>query len=253
MTLTTKEQARVAELKQIGFEVVQSGIPSRLPRMTEVCYWRYMRGNRVSALHPHEDAAWRDCIKEWDETYPKANKSQGKTFEEAQVVSVLSLDKLPAIRDMKKALELGGYKFTPGGWLHVASGAGHYVAGGQEKAVNDAWRHAASIGINESDLLSVAVGYGMTEQRGELISKMFPSIKWEGVGQPPVGTTLWVTPHNTLWGFPEVGTYLCEVLAYRDDYVWLELLSDVGDTVYKFTTTRTDKVDVKVWRGNNDA
>lgn len=66
MKLTDAELKRVAELKQIGFEVVHAGIPRKLPRMTEVCYWRYMRGNRVSALHPFEEAAWRDAIREWD-------------------------------------------------------------------------------------------------------------------------------------------------------------------------------------------
>lgn len=77
---------------------------------------------------------------------------------------------------------------------------------------------------------------------------------WQGIGQPPVGTTLWVTPHNTLWGFDMVDHYLCEVLAYHNDFVWLQLLSDTGEVVLgKYVTTRTDKVDVKVWKGNNDA
>lgn len=77
---------------------------------------------------------------------------------------------------------------------------------------------------------------------------------WQGVGQPPVGTTLWVIPHNTLWGFDLVDTYLCEVLAYHNDHVWLQLLSDTGEVVLgKYITTRIDKVDVKVWKGNKDA
>lgn len=77
---------------------------------------------------------------------------------------------------------------------------------------------------------------------------------WQGIGQPPVGTTLWVTPHNTLWGFDMVDHYLCEVLAYHNDFVWLQLLSDTGEVVLgKYVTTRTDKVDVKVWKGNQDA
>lgn len=77
---------------------------------------------------------------------------------------------------------------------------------------------------------------------------------WQGMGQPPVGTTLWVTPHNTLWGFDLVDHYLCEVLAYHNDFVWLQLLSDTGEVVLgKYVTTRTDKVDVKVWKGNQDA
>lgn len=77
---------------------------------------------------------------------------------------------------------------------------------------------------------------------------------WQGVGQPPPGTTLWVIPHNTLWGFDLVDTYLCEVLAYHNDHVWLQLLSDTGEVVLgKYITTRIDKVDVKVWKGNNDA
>lgn len=77
---------------------------------------------------------------------------------------------------------------------------------------------------------------------------------WQGVGQPPPGTTLWVIPHNTLWGFDLVDTYLCEVLAYHNDHVWLQLLSDTGEVVLgKYITTRIDKVDVKVWKGNKDA
>lgn len=76
---------------------------------------------------------------------------------------------------------------------------------------------------------------------------------WNGVGQPPVGTVLWITPHNTLWGFDVVDVYLCEVMMYDGEHVWLKLLSDLGHDIGKYTTTRIDKVDVKVWKGNKDA
>lgn len=75
----------------------------------------------------------------------------------------------------------------------------------------------------------------------------------QGVGQPPPGTVLWVTPHNTLWGFNIVDVYLCEVMMYDGEHVWLKLLSDLGHDIGKYTTTRIDKVDVKVWKGNKDA
>lgn len=75
---------------------------------------------------------------------------------------------------------------------------------------------------------------------------------WQGIGQPPPGTVLWITPHNLLWGFDVVDVYLCEVMMYDGEHVWLKLLSDLGHDIGKYITTRIDKVDVKVWKGNND-
>lgn len=54
-------------------------------------------------------------------------------------------------------------------------------------------------------------------------------------------------------GFNIVDVYLCEVMMYDGEHVWLKLLSDLGHDIGKYTTTRIDKVDVKVWKGNKDA
>lgn len=61
---------------------------------------------------------------------------------------------------------------------------------------------------------------------------------WTGDGLPPVGTVCDVTPHNTIWGFSVVDTYGCTVLAYHDDFVWV----DIG-TPGVPVATRIDKVD----------
>lgn len=162
-----------------------------------------------------------------------AYKSQGKSFEEVEddqrnAKRVYGLVEGSPEEKQIRHLEAIGYEFfftSTSGWVckqidrTVASGALMSV-------VKVAWEMAVS-------------------ENGAA---------WQGVGQPPVGTTLWVTPHNTLWGFDLVDHYLCEVLAYHNDFVWLQLLSDTGEVVLgKYVTTRTDKVDVKVWKGNQDA
>lgn len=338
LNMTHAELLRVSELQQAGFEVVESGIVGQKgPRPTHVCYWRYMRGNRVSALHPFPEAAWRDAISEWDKVQAKvaenpgvyrvskgngeadleviltkhgftindtswsrgggafggyANKAmtmrhavaywaqwnpkeygeavmeQSQRINDQMVKSGLSLDMsnveqlytslktepLP-IAAMKRTLELMGYTFTEVSW-GKPSGAFN-ILHTVEEAVEDAWKHALDNGQNEADMVSVAKGCSMTDADvWWRLNRMFPPYKWDGTGQPPVGTKLWVTPHNTLWGFGLPGTYLCQVLAYRGEYVWLLLLSDMGEETQNgtnnYVTTRTDKVDVKVWKGNND-
>ncbi|KWS33156.1 hypothetical protein [Pseudomonas syringae] len=65
-------------------------------------------------------------------------------------------------------------------------------------------------------------------------------IEWNGEGRPPAGTVCEVTPHNTLWGFSEIGTYHCVVLAYHADFVWI----DIGVPGVP-VATRIDKVDFR--------
>jgi len=304
--LTEQEQARVEELQQIGFEVVGTGINgmNSSGKSYGICYWRYMRGNRVSALQPSQEAAWRDAIREWDGTLKrvqldeaqrqqrKLNPSEqnilkgleGREYRAAQsqleqmiskMISAgltidvrkmqetyvsLSVEPLP-IDAMKNTLESAGYTFAftaAVGWRCMTEGV--KGTGSLETAVKSAWKHALDKGISEQTLTSVCLAYAepekvtaqfvggllKPEEKIEILTKV-----WDGTGNPPVGTTCWVTPHNTIWGFHSTAPHLCQVLAYRDEYVWLELLSDVGETTYTFTTTRTDKVDFKVWKGNN--
>ncbi|MCI3945510.1 hypothetical protein K0038_02552 [Pseudomonas syringae] len=63
---------------------------------------------------------------------------------------------------------------------------------------------------------------------------------WNGDGLPPVGTVCEVTPNNTLWGFSEIETYPCVVLAYHADFVWI----DIGVPGVP-VATRIDKVDFR--------
>ena len=65
-----------------------------------------------------------------------------------------------------------------------------------------------------------------------------PAPPWSGEGLPPVGCACEVTPHNTVWGFSVVDTYGCTVLAYHDEFVWV----DIG-TPGVPVATRIDKVD----------
>lgn len=190
-----------------------------------------------------------------EEAASVAYKSQGKTFEEARQLQAHGLPEDSEEFGMLRALECAGYQFhftQNWGWKCEAVPK---ATGALVTAVKAAWAHALENGGNESDMAAVARGYSMTdEQRLDLVARMFPvkSAGWNGVGQPPVGTTLWVIPHNTLWGFAFPGPHLCKVLAYHNDHVWLERLSDLGETTHEYTTTRTDKVDVKVWKGNKD-
>lgn len=162
-----------------------------------------------------------------------AHKAQGKSFEEVEEDQRNSKRAYGVVEGSEEEkqlrhLEAIGYEFfftSTSGWVCKQIDRS-VVAGALETVVKAAW------------------GMAMDELNG----------KWDGTGQPPVGTTLWVIPHNTLWGFDLVDTYLCEVLAYHNDFVWLQLLSDTGEVVLgKYVTTRTDKVDVKVWKGNNNA
>ena len=160
-------------------------------------------------------------------------KSQGKTFEEVEeaqrnATRAYGLVEGSAEEGQLRHLEKIGYEFyftSTHGWLCKQIDRSK-ASGALETVVKAAWAMA----VSEN------------------------SAAWEGVGQPPVGTTLWVIPHNTIWGFAMVDTYLCEVLAYHNDHVWLQLLSDTGEVVLgQYVTTRIDKVDVKVWKGNKDA
>lgn len=162
-----------------------------------------------------------------------AHKAQGKSFEEVEedqrnAKRVYGLVEGSPEEKQIRHLEAIGYEFfftSTSGW--VCKQIDRTVAcGALMTVVKTAWEMAVS-------------------ENGAA---------WQGVGQPPPGTTLWVIPHNTLWGFGLVDTYLCEVLAYHNDHVWLQLLSDTGEVVLgKYITTRIDKVDVKVWKGNKDA
>lgn len=64
---------------------------------------------------------------------------------------------------------------------------------------------------------------------------------WNGEGLPPVGVECIVTPNNTIWGFSIIADYQCKVLAYHDDFVWVDLAGVPGVPI----ATRTDKVDFK--------
>lgn len=83
----------------------------------------------------------------------------------------------------------------------------------------------------------------MTQQLAGVISRPEPvdTQVWTGEGLPPVGTVCIITPHNNIWGFSDVADYLCKVLAYHDDFVWVDLSGASGVPV----ATRTDKVDFK--------
>lgn len=63
--------------------------------------------------------------------------------------------------------------------------------------------------------------------------------EWTGNGLPPVGTRCTVTPHNTMWGFSYVAAYPCKVIAYHNDFVWLDYVGSLGVPV----ATRTEEAD----------
>ena len=66
-----------------------------------------------------------------------------------------------------------------------------------------------------------------------------------GEPYPAVGTDVVVTPHNTQWGFSVVSDYLCTVLAYDGDYVWLRVAHYDGPHSGSRISTRVDKVDFR--------
>lgn len=257
LNMTEEELARVAELRQIGFEVVGCGLLTNQTLKSPICYWRYMRGNRVSQLHPYPEAAWRDAIREWDlanrhitanpGVYRVSTNPSPKAFQPLVGKECASV----TLEGMRKALELAGYTFSEVSWWK-ASGGMNTMSTGANEVIKDAWRDCLSNGISETNLASVARGCGMD---AAYVKSMLRPPVWEGNVQPPIDTKLWVTPHNTIWGFRLLGTYLCQVLAYRGEYVWLLLLSDLGEETQNgannYVTTRTDKVDFKVWKGNS--
>lgn len=173
-------------------------------------------------------------------------KSQGKSFEEVEE------DQLRAKRaygvpqgsleeGQLRTLECVGYKFvftSTWGWQCEQV---PYVKGALVNCIKEAWQHAIAASNDEEGMLATAKAY------------MEGSNEWQGIGQPPPGTVLWITPHNTLWGFNVVDVYLCEVMMYDGEHVWLKVLSDLGHDIGQYATTRIDKVDVKVWKGNKDA
>lgn len=397
--MTKHDLDRIEELKRLGFEVVECGFRNTHgEHVTSICYWRHMRGRRVSALHPNPDAAWLDAIRTYEEaedkvaTLPNVHRVESMPADEAKKLSILkrrllergftfSKEDMPdcdplefhtyshfwkrggtqvgmfkshadAIKDaikiwardepedfidvmnqmstgnmtgvtsltgedlrelqdkglfdlpltqqkmviesqmlMKHMAQRGikvdtnlgksaaGYKRAYGvvqgseeeGKLRCLECLGYQfyftssvgwkcdavpeATGALEAVVKAAWAQVIATGADEEDMLATARAYqidGMKKAGTASILNDAPA-KWDGVGQPPVGTTLWVNPHNTLWGFSYVGDHLCKVLAYYNDYVWLEHLGDMGEATHVFISTRTDKVDCRVWKGNNDA
>lgn len=397
--MSQHDHERIAELQQIGFELVEAGFRNTHgEQVTNICYWRHMRGCRVSALFPNPEAAWRDAIRTHEAAvdaveknpgvrvvprptaekeaadilkykgllikagfsfhggppsapepkdkmdfqrykhYWKRNgKSVGTFFDERDAVKDalkiwardnpgefveamavpqhivamndrhdelvkeciakgihIDLDKVSTtvealerlldykaagveinmegikhadrhpwkeVKDkgfqhvskgfvsyfaMQKVLECVGYKFEftarCGWYCPQVPPAETNTSGAISTAVKAAWRHALANGGVEEDMLDSALAYEAAEAEEDAA--------WDGTGQPPIGTTLWVNPHNTLWGFNMLGDHLCKVLAYHDDYVWLEHLSDIVEATRVFIITRNDKVDCRVWKGN---
>ena len=377
--MSAHDLERIEELKRLGFELVECGFRNTHgEQVTNICYWRHMRGRRVSALQPNPEAAWLDAIRTYEEATDavKANpgvhrvarmpaeeskelgylkrhaEAQGYTFKKGSIgegqcwvfqgmtegghdthakairgaikhwarrdpesfvnsmnilgsggseteITPLSSEELaklqgiPGFKEMpdehqeltvqsqqllkhlkQRGIQIDMSLIDPGALVEAAS-VSYKSQGKSFEEVEEDQRNAAKTDPAETSaraagwtnfedsedasLLVVAhdnrdVHFTGPEAWEQACQWEKDNELWNGVGQPPVGTTLWITPHNTFWGFPEVGTYLCEVLAYHSDYVWLQLLSDTGEVVLgKYVTTRTDKVDVKVWKGNKDA
>ena len=173
-------------------------------------------------------------------------KSQGKSFEEVEedqqrAKRAYGVPQGSLEEGQLRTLECVGYKFvftSTWGWQCEQV---PYVKGALVNCIKEAWQHAIAASNDEEGMLATAKAY------------MEGSNEWQGIGQPPPGTVLWITPHNTLWGFNIVDVYLCEVMMYDGEHVWLKVLSDLGHDIGQYATTRIDKVDVKVWKGNQDA
>lgn len=258
LNLSKDEKERVAELHQTyGFIVYNAGFSCTMEegRKVEMCYWRCLRGVRESALFPTHEAAWRDALRVHGEAVDAVKANPG-VHRVAQHPHSQELSVLKGQRNAKRAygvpqgsleegqlrtLECVGYKFeftSTWGWKCEQV---PYVKGALVNCIKEAWQHAIAESNDEEGMLATAKAY------------MEGSNEWQGIGQPPPGTTLWVTPHNTLWGFNVVDVYLCEVMMYDGEHVWLKVLSDLGHDIGQYATTRIDKVDVKVWKGNRDA
>lgn len=402
--MSAHDLERIAELKQLGFELVECGFRNTHgEHVTSICYWRHMRGRRVSALQPNPEAAWLDAIRTYEATEDKVKERPG--------VHVLPAKDSPYLSVLKRKMQIAGFVFGNDGWVWGTQKADGLDSNAAIKTAAKVWardkpddfidamneisqgvsqalgpinpainkrmaelvkasnydfatfwltpltseelaklqglpgyaelpdrdklmtiesqqllKHLKQRGIQidmslidpgalveaasvsyksqgksfeevEEDQRRAKRAYGLVEgseeekqlRHLEAIGYEFyftstwgwkckPDVKasgaletvvkaawieaittlkdgpaWDGESKPPVGVTLWVTPHNLIWGFNVIEPHLCQVLAYRDEYVWLEILSDIGETTYNFTTTRTDKVEFKVWKGNNHA
>lgn len=261
-------------------------------RKVEMCYWRCLRGVRESALFPTHEAAWRDALRVHDEAVDAVKANPGVTRvkampgKEAAELSRLKRHAEAQGYTFKKGSIGEGQCWvfqgmTEGGHdTHAKAIRGaikHWARRDPEGVVKrfiTAWDNAAKTDPAETSaraagwtnfedsedasLLVVAhdnrdVHFTGPEAWEQACQWEKDNELWNGVGQPPPGTVLWITPHNTLWGFNIVDVYLCEVMMYDGEHVWLKLLSDLGHDIGKYTTTRIDKVDVKVWKGNKDA
>ncbi|MBP0948906.1 hypothetical protein JTA33_00390 [Pseudomonas sp. 20GA0080] len=81
----------------------------------------------------------------------------------------------------------------------------------------------------------------MEDPHGWTLVELRPAAsEWNGEGLPPAGAECEVIPHNTQWGFSIITPYHCTILAYHDDFVWLDM-SVPGVPV----STRVDKVDFR--------
>lgn len=212
--LPEKDQELAVQSQQMIKHLVQRGIKIDMSKIA--------RDNAPSSIH--DDKPFPSVI---------AHKAQGKSFEEVE-------------EDQRRAKR--AYGLVEGS--EEEKQLRHLEAIGYEFYFTSSWGWKCKPDVNASGALETVVKAAWAIA----LTTLKDGPAWDGTGQPPIGTTLWVTPHNTLWGFDLVDTYLCEVLAYHSDYVWLQLLSDTGEVVLgKYVTTRTDKVDVKVWKGNQDA
>lgn len=127
-------------------------------------------------------------------------------------------------------------------WSKAPEGATHF--GPKHSYLIECWFRKAGAGWDlwEGGEWGPCFG-GIQKLREDTLIKIPAKITpWTGEGLPPVGTECIITPYNTIWGFSAVGDYQCNILAYHNDFVWVDIVDTPGVPV----ATRVDKVEFKL-------
>jgi hypothetical protein len=191
-------------LEEAGYEITDT-------------HWR--RRNYRLDVPGGREAVIRDAVKTWAgqnlHQFMKAINDLNTVSAPAQYGTVHMLD----------MLQRAGYIVTSGGWNHAKADK-IQLGKDLDWAVYDAWLHY--IGPNSYD--------------SPTKSPSTAAESWAGLGLPPMGVKVWVTPHNVVWGFNTVEPQLMTVRGYHAEYVWLQRDKGPGAIDVMFVTTRTDKV-----------
>ncbi|QBJ04456.1 hypothetical protein HOV23_gp117 [Pseudomonas phage Lana] len=204
-------------LEEAGFEITDQ-------------HWKMRGENCRTVVQGGRSKVIRSALVAWSEANPAQFRASIEALDKVSEPAAFGTDHLEAW------LREAGYQVTDGGWNHPDVEHIHLIQGGRSCVVLAAWAHYMRTHARP-----------LTAEESQALQAMTKPVQvWGGDVPPPVGTTVWVTPHNASWGFTSINKVKAKVLGYHDEYVWLRLTQKVGMVQSIFITTRVDKVSFSV-------